>query len=105
MLGELEQVVLLAILQAGDEAYGVAIRGEIRRRTRREFTLGTVYKTLSRLDEKGLVTSFDGEPTPERGGRRKRYYRVTAAGRRALRHAISALRTMTTGLDLGLEAP
>jgi DNA-binding PadR family transcriptional regulator len=104
MLGELEQVILLAILQVGDEAYGVSIRREIQRRTARDFTLGTVYKTLGRLEEKGLVASTAGEPTPERGGRRKRYYRVTAAGRRSLRHSLSALRTMTVGLDLGLEA-
>jgi PadR family transcriptional regulator PadR len=104
MLGELEQVVLLAILQVGDEAYGVSIRREIQDRTARDFTLGTVYKTLARLEEKGLAASSPGEPTPERGGRRKRYYRVTAAGRRSLRHSLSALRTMTVGLDLGLEA-
>jgi PadR family transcriptional regulator PadR len=105
MLGELEQVVLLAILQSGDDAYGVTIRREIQDRTKRDFTLGTVYKTLARLEDKGLVTSFTGEPTPERGGRRKRYYRVSALGRRSLRTALSALRTMTVGLDLGLEAP
>ena len=105
MLGELEQVVLLAVLQSGEDAYGVTIRREIQHRTKRDFTLGTVYKTLARMEDKGLVTSFIGEPTPERGGRRKRHYRVTALGRRALRTSLSALRSMTLGLDLGLETP
>ena len=104
MLGEFEQLVLLAVLQAGDEAYGVPVRDEIARRTRRDVALGTVYKTLLRLEEKGLVAARTGEPTPERGGRRKRYYAVTGAGRLALRRSLEALRRMATGLDLGLEA-
>lgn len=104
MLGEFEQLVLLAILRAGREAYGIPIRDEIAARTGREVALGTVYKTLVRLEEKALVSSRTGDPTPQRGGRRKRFYAVTAAGRAELRGSLGALRRMASGLDLGLEA-
>ena len=103
MLGELEQVVMLAVLRVGDEAYGVPIRNEIAREGARELTLATVYKTLGRLEEKGLVTSYEGDPTPQRGGRRKRFYEVTLAGRHALKQSVGALRRMAAGLDLGWE--
>ncbi|SRR3954468_20798510 len=103
--GELEQLVLLAVMQAGDDAYGVVVQAAVRRKARRDLTLGTIYKTLSRLEAKGFVTSQLGEPTAERGGRAKRYYRVTAVGRRTLEHQLSALRAMAMGLDVGLETP
>ena len=103
--GELEQLVLLAVMQAGDDAYGVVVQSAIRRKARRDLTLGTIYKTLSRLEAKGFVTSELGEPTAERGGRAKRYYHVSAAGRRALQQQLASLRAMATGLDVGLEAP
>lgn len=103
MLGEFEQVVLLAILRVDDDAYGVTIRRTILERAGREVGLAAVYKTLNRLEEKGLVTAELGEPTPERGGRRKRYYTVTAAGRLSLRQSVDVLRRMARGLDLGLE--
>ncbi len=105
MLGELEQVVMLAILRVEDGAYGVAIAREIAQRTGRELTLATIYKTLARLEEKGLVASRAGEPTPVRGGRRKRYYALTTAGRAELRAGLRALRRMTHGLAVGLETP
>jgi len=104
-LGDLEQIVLLAVLQSGDQAYGVPVQQEVRRRSRRDLTLGTIYKALSRLEVKGLVASRVGEPTSERGGRAKRYYTVTAAGKRALRENLFALRRMAAGLDVGLDAP
>jgi DNA-binding PadR family transcriptional regulator len=104
-LGELEQLVLLAVLQAGSEAYGVPVQGEIQRRARRDLTLGTIYKTLSRLEAKGFVEARTGEPTAERGGRAKRYYSVTAAGRRAIRSSLATLRRMSVGLDVGLDVP
>jgi PadR family transcriptional regulator PadR len=103
MLGELEQLVILGVLHAGREAYGVPVHDEINRRVGRELTLGTIYKTLSRLEEKGLVTSRIGAPTPERGGRRTRCYAVTPAGRRELHASVKALRRMASGLDVGLE--
>jgi PadR family transcriptional regulator, regulatory protein PadR len=105
VLGELEQVVLLSILRVGDEAYGVPILGEIERQTARSLTLATVYKTLARLEDKGLVASRTGDPTPQRGGRRKRYYALTADGRRALRESLAALRRMTRGLQVGWDHP
>jgi PadR family transcriptional regulator, regulatory protein PadR len=103
MLGELEQVVMLAVLRVGEGAYGVPIRGEIARQSGRELTLATVYKTLGRLEDKGLVASYVGDPTPQRGGRRKRFYDVTPAGTHALQESVGALRRMTAGLDLGWE--
>jgi PadR family transcriptional regulator PadR len=104
MLGELEQLVVLGVMHAGKDAYGVPVHDEIQRRAGRDLTLGTIYKTLTRLEDKGLVSSRIGEPTPERGGRRTRCYAVTPAGRRELQLAIRTLRRMASGLDVGLEA-
>jgi PadR family transcriptional regulator PadR len=104
MLGEFEQLVLLAILRAGEDAYGVPIRQAIVDRSGRDVSLAAVYKTLTRLEEKGFVVARVSEPTPERGGRRKRYYTVTAAGRRSVRQSVEVLRRMARGLDLGLES-
>lgn len=102
-LGEMEQLVLLAVLRLGDDAFGVTVQREIEARTRRSVSLGSVYKSLIRLEEKGLVTSFIGEPTPQRGGRRKRCYRMAAAGHRELRDSLDTLRRMTKGLTPHLE--
>jgi PadR family transcriptional regulator, regulatory protein PadR len=99
VLGEFEQLVLLALVRIGQDAYGVPICEDIVDRTGREVSLGAVYKTLERLEDKGLVSTRLGEPTPERGGRRKKHYRLAAAGQRALKHSISGLRSMTEGLD------
>ena len=97
-LGEFEQLVLLALVRLGDEAYGVTVHQEIEERTGRSVALGAVYKTLARLEAKGLVGAYVGEPTAERGGRRKRHYRVQLSGRRALARSVAALRQMTLGL-------
>lgn len=104
-LGEFEQLVLLALMRLGPEAYGVAIRDEIERRTGRSVALGAVYTTLLRLEDKELVATRLGEPTPQRGGRRKKYYRVLASGRRELVAALEAVRSMTRGLTPSLELP
>lgn len=104
-LGEFEQLVLLALMRLGAEAYGVAIRDEIEQQTGRSVTLGAVYTTLLRLENKRLVTARLGEPTPQRGGRRKKYYRPLAAGRRELAASLDAIRGMTRGLTPGLELP
>jgi DNA-binding PadR family transcriptional regulator len=104
-LGEFEQLVLLALVRLGTEAYGVAIRDEIEQRAGRDVALGAVYTTLLRLENKGLAASRLGDPTPERGGRRKKFYRPTAAGQRALRASLDALRGMTRGLTPGMELP
>jgi DNA-binding PadR family transcriptional regulator len=98
-LGELEQIVLLAVLRLGEGAYGVPIRLEIERRTGRALTVGALYRTLDRLEAKGCVTSWFGEPTPERGGRSKRYFKVRPAGIRTLRASRDALAAMWDGLE------
>lgn len=95
LLGELEQLALLAVLRLGENAYPVAIRDEIERRTGIALGRGSVYVALDRLDRKGYLTSWFGEPTPERGGKAKRVFEVTAAGKRALagaEHAIARMR-------------
>ena len=99
MLGELEQIVLLAVLRVGDAAYGVPVHDEIIRLARRDLTLGTVYKTLSRLEEKGFVRSYEGDPTPQRGGRRTRCFAVTTAGRKSLESSLATLRRMVNNGD------
>ena len=104
-LGEFEQLVLLALVRLGTEAYGVSIRDEIEQRAHRNVALGAVYTTLLRLEDKGFAASRLGDPTPERGGRRKKFYRPTAAGHRALRASLEALRGMTRGLTPGMELP
>ena len=98
-LGEFEQIVLLAILRLGDEAYGVPIRREIERRTGRALTVGALYRTLDRLQDKGYVSSAFSDPTPERGGRSKRYFTVRPAGLQALRASREALTAMWEGLE------
>lgn len=98
-LGEFEQLVLLGVLHSGDDAYGVPVWRAIEERGGREASLPAVYKTLDRLESKGLVRSRVGEPTAERGGRAKRLYVVTSSGVRALRTAVGAVRRMSAGLD------
>lgn len=97
-LGEFEHIVLLAVLRLDDNAYGVTVRQEIETRTGRDVSIGAIYATLSRLETKGLVRSRSGEPTPERGGRGKRLFRVTALGRRSMTEAQRVLARMLDGL-------
>ena len=104
-LGEFEQLVLLALMRLQPEAYGVAIRDEIENRTGRSVALGAVYTTLLRLEDKRLVATRLGDPTPQRGGRRKKYYRPLAAGRRELAASLDAIRSMSHGLKPGFELP
>ncbi|MGJ5820643.1 PadR family transcriptional regulator [Paludibaculum fermentans] len=99
-LGEFEQVVLLAILRLQQNAYGVTIRAEIAACTGREPSPGAIYITLDRLEEKGLATSRFGEPTPQRGGRSKRYFTVTAVGVEAVTSAQRAYQRLLKGLKL-----
>ena len=84
-LGNFELMVLLAVIRLGDTAYGVTISRALEESTRREVALGSVYAALDRLEGKGFVTSRLGDPTPERGGRAKCYFRVTARGVREAR--------------------
>ena len=99
-LGGFEHVVILALMRLGEEAYGVPVRQEIEARTGREVSIGAVYATLDRLEAKGYVKSRLGEPTPERGGRSKRFFRVTAQGRMAVNRTHHALARLIDGLDL-----
>jgi DNA-binding PadR family transcriptional regulator len=99
-LGEFEHVVVLALLRLGDRAYGVTVRQEIEARISREVSIGAIYATLDRLEAKGYVKSQLGEPTPERGGRSKRFFRVTAKGVAAVNRTQRALQSMTEGLGL-----
>jgi DNA-binding PadR family transcriptional regulator len=98
-LGEFEQLVLLAVLHLGGEAYGIPIVDEIERRTGRAVARAAVYVTLRRLEEKGYVSSWIGDPTPERGGKGRRYVKIEAAGRRALRESRELVDRMWGGLD------
>jgi len=104
-LGEFEQLVLLALVRLGDDAYGVSVQREITRRTGRATSFGSVYTTLARLEAKRLVTTRLGDPTPERGGRRKKHFLVLPAGREAVSASLRALRTMIRGLDASWQAP
>src|SRR5262245_10235600 len=99
-LGDFEQLVLLGVLQSSTESYGVPIWRELESRTGRRVSLGAVYKTLDRLESKGLLRSMHGQPSAERGGRRKRVYAVTASGLRQLNATLAALARMTDGLEL-----
>ena len=99
-LGEFEQIVLLAVLRLGEEAYGVTILAEIAAKTGRNPSPGALYTTLHRMEDKGLVTFRDGSPTPQRGGRAKRFVIVTREGRNALASAQTAYRSLIDGLDL-----
>ncbi len=83
-LGEFEQIVLLAVLRLGEKAYGVPIRAEIESRAGRKVTVGALYATLDRLEAKGLVHSWFADPTAQRGGRSKRYFKLLPAGVTAL---------------------
>jgi PadR family transcriptional regulator PadR len=102
-LHDFEQLVLLALVRQGSDAYGVRVCQDITDRTGRDISLGAVYKALDRLEGKGFVQSRLGEPTPERGGRRKKHFRVLGAGQRALAQSLIALRKMTDGLQAPLK--
>jgi PadR family transcriptional regulator, regulatory protein PadR len=97
-LGEFELIVILALLRLGENAYGVPIAREIEKSIGREVGIGSVYAALERLEKKGFVSSTVGEPTPERGGRAKRYFGVTSAGLRQIREIQKALITLWRGL-------
>jgi PadR family transcriptional regulator, regulatory protein PadR len=103
-LGEFELMVLLTILHLGEEAYGVPLSRELAHRRGREISVGSVYAALDRLETKGLVTSHLGESTPERGGRAKRYFRVTEQGLRAVHETRRVLSQLWQSLpSLGEE--
>ena len=104
-LGEFEQLLLLSLLHLKEDAYGLRVRQVIEARTRRTVSPGAVYTALDRLERRGLVSSRLGEPTPQRGGKRKRYYRLEPRGAALLRESQEALRRMARGLEPELDTP
>ena len=103
--GEFELLTLLAVARLGDDAYGVTIRETLEGRTSRAVTLGAVYKTLGRLESKGLVEVAIAPPTAERGGRRKKMYALTHEGLVAVRTSLSDLRQLAQDLEPELDLP
>ena len=97
-MGELEQLILLAVIRLGDDAYGVRIREMIRERTGRDVSAGGVYTILARMEERDLVVSRVSESTHARGGRRKKFYTPTPEGRRVLQEAYDALESLADGV-------
>src|SRR5688500_8793097 len=97
-LSNFELMVMLAIIRIGDDAYGVSISNQIQETTGSEVLLGSVYDALTRLEEKGMVSSALGEATPERGGRAKRHFRTTAKGIRLVRDTQQSLVKLWKGL-------
>ncbi|HEX5217223.1 MAG TPA: PadR family transcriptional regulator [Vicinamibacterales bacterium] len=102
-LRDFELLVLLAVLGLKDDAYPVSIRDAIEQRTGRAPSRAAVFITLERLQEKGLVTSTFGDPTPVRGGRAKRFFRATRSGIAAAQQAVDQVSAMTAGLDAVLK--
>jgi PadR family transcriptional regulator PadR len=99
-LGHFELLVLLALLRVGNDAYGVPIAQAIEQSSGKRVILASVYNTLERLEEKGMIRSTIGESTPERGGRAKRYFAITIAGKREVRAAKRALTLLWRGIPL-----
>lgn len=102
-VGEFELLVLLATLSLGGEAYPFSIARDLERRTGRKASRAAVLITLERLEDKDLVSSRYGDPTPERGGRPKRFFRVKARGLQAVRESVGRIETMTAGLERVLK--
>jgi len=102
-LGEFEQMVLLAILRLGDDAYGMTVRRELEETAGRNVTFGTVYGTLERLEEKGFVTSSHADPEPVRGGRARRYFKVEPTGELALVRAREMMGRLWKGISLASD--
>ena len=102
-LGEFEQLVLLALVRLGADAYGVTVRQEIEAHAGRRASISAVYTTLERLEQKGLVRSRIGEPTAQRGGRRRKHFELLPAGARALKAAYDAFTSMSAGLERRLK--
>jgi PadR family transcriptional regulator PadR len=99
IVGEFEHFVLLALMRLGNGAYGGSIRREIRERTGRDASVGTVYMTLGRLEKKKMIASYVGIPSPHRGGRRRKHYLIDAEGQKALGRSWRAFTAMSEGLE------
>jgi DNA-binding PadR family transcriptional regulator len=108
VIGHFEQLVLTAILQLGDNAYGVTIRQTVGLLAApKNVSLGSIYATLDRLEDKRFILSWLSDPTPARGGRSKRHYRLQAAGERALRESVQTAKRVCETVDAiwGLDGP
>jgi DNA-binding PadR family transcriptional regulator len=103
VLGDFEQLVLFGVLRLAEHAYGAAIRQEIHARSGRDVSINAVYTTLDRLEGKGFLRSWTGAPTPQRGGRRRKFYAPTPAGTAALKQAYRAFTAMADGLERRLD--
>lgn len=103
MVGEFELLVLLAVLRAGDEAYGSTILAELDERSGRAISRGALYVTLDRLEAKGLLASRTGDAAPARGGKPRRYYTVRPSGLASINESLAALARMRAGLKLGVK--
>lgn len=105
-LGELELMLLLAVIHLGEEAYGVPIIRELEKYRKKEVAVGSVYAALERLEGKGLITSMLGNPTPERGGKAKRFFRITKEGMRQVNEMRRVLtRLWQTMPDMKMDLP
>ena len=100
LLGGFETLLLLAVIRLDSRAYGVTVREELKKEAGKDVAVGAIYTGLDRLEQRGFVESWFGDPTPERGGRAKRFYRVTASGIRAIKETQDAIRKLSSGLKL-----
>jgi DNA-binding PadR family transcriptional regulator len=100
VLGELEYLILIAIVRLGSGAYGIPIVEELRKHTRRPILRSSVYLALSRLEHKGLIRSRLGDPEPRRGGRARRFVELTAAARRELRDSRRTMNSLWQGVEV-----
>lgn len=106
LLGSLEELVLLALARAGEDAYGMVVRRELAEATGRDVSIGAVYSTLDRMERKGWVASHEPSPEGDRRSRARRYFKLTADGVRQLREARELRRSLSEGVELGgLKAP
>lgn len=102
-VGELEHLVLLAVVRLGPDAYGMSVLRELEERARRRVSRGGLYLVLERLVQKGYLSASMGEPSPERGGRAKRFFELTDEGREALRFSGRSLMALWDGMEFLLE--
>ena len=100
MIGEFEYLILTSAARLGDNAYGASIRSEIENATGRPCSIGALYTTLDRLEAKGFVRTWMGDPTPERGGRAKRFFEVTEKGIRGVARAQRSYQRLMIGVEL-----
>lgn len=101
--GNLEFAVLLSVARLDDDAYGAEVRRDVSERARKDYSVGAIYATLQRLEDKGLLSSSDTKPTPVRGGRSRRCFTLTTAGRQTVRSGVATRRRLWEGVDLAWE--